>query len=285
MTNVIDKNVTQEKPSTQSQGVAKRNIEISTIPDAAIRKRVKIRNLSVSSESSIQSQIRSAMRIAPGGLIEGGLSDHEETLQTLETPFQRTIQPMVQLTAVEQLPNLFYEPNPHKVAGFQSATSNNFKNPATRAISKGQTAFNGLKASSPAPYTQDCQNMCSSPIRSSKNVQSFWLRPTIEALEDREKRSPFASTKPPRVAWWADRDLRITEESGKKVVYTANTAAVNGLLNAATVPPLGYYGDIKKLDNSKELGMSTDDVAILGYSKKAIAALHSSHDKRWEEHL
>jgi hypothetical protein len=197
---------------------------------------------------------------------------------------------------------------PAVVEALASPENNVAPAPKLKALpSTGQTKPRGAEILPPVPLTMDqldAQGFKFSKLpknneqaikqhreaENKRELDSSWNRMAMNDLDKRfEKRSkynPAKATHPAgaRKIWW--RDFRpeveakmrkeVEEDWHKTSAREEGAAAVNGLLNAAILPPVGYTGDIRELLKKRELPDRELMVAETGAA--ARSKVHDHHD-------
>lgn len=138
-----------------------------------------------------------------------------------------------------------------------------------------------------SPLTPSPPRRSSAPSPSSP-AQSNWFLAATTNLHNRfaNPALPLASTSSERcfyrVAWSEDRiDVFPTRKEG--------AAGANALLNAAIVPPVGYYGDVNALldgtrgrDYGLAQGVTEEEMAVYEASREAWRGMLGKHDEEWD---
>jgi hypothetical protein len=129
-------------------------------------------------------------------------------------------------------------------------------------------------------------------VQNKKKLDSSWNMKAITDLDARLEKRGFSKPGEDRDRWSRDnrpevekqRKTQIAKKGGwmeedwhKNSAREGGAAAVNGLLNAAILPPLGYTGHIRDLVEKRQL--PEGELILAQSSEAAIRKVHSVHDR------
>jgi hypothetical protein len=121
-----------------------------------------------------------------------------------------------------------------------------------------------------------------------RELDISWNQTAVEGVGKRLKKHTEYNTERHHENWWkdfgpGDGGKLQKEDWHKTSVREDGAASINGLLNAAILPPVGYTGHIRKLVQKREL--PDRELLLADTSAAAMRSLHRHHEDNYKPHI